>query len=182
MSIKTDDLNGFIDVVEDILFDEDFIKLRDEKHHGRNNRYNHSLRVALNTYKRTKNSNLDCVSATRGALLHDFFLTKDVGYTMREELTTHPGVALNNAINKFDINDIEKDIIKTHMFPLTMGIPKSREAKLVSLIDKKIAFREIIKHVILKIKLKEINVEDIDFDKSKLKEKEILNIINSKAV
>jgi len=182
MSIKTTDYKNFLIITSDILFDEDFLKLKKEHHHGKTNRYDHSIRVALSVYKISKDKNMDYVSATRGALLHDFFLKEELGKQKFNNLTIHPEIAVKNAIRKFNINPHEQEIIRTHMYPITNEMPKTMEALLVSLVDKKVSIREGCKYNILKRKLRIIDVEDIDFDKYRLKEKEILNIINSKAV
>jgi len=43
----------------------------------------------------------------------------------------HPRVALENAIEHFDLNDTEKDIIEKHMWPLTIRLPKTKESLVV---------------------------------------------------
>ena len=56
----------------------------------------------------------------------------------REEYTdfTHPMTALRNADRDFDLTDTERDIIKKHMFPLTVIPPTCREGWIVCLADK----------------------------------------------
>ena len=44
---------------------------------------------------------------------------------------------LINAEQEFDLNETERDIIRSHMWPLTLfHMPKSKEAALVCLADK----------------------------------------------
>jgi uncharacterized protein len=43
------------------------------------------------------------------------------------------------------LNDIEKDIIEKHMWPLTLKLPKYKEAFIVSFVDKYCAFMESIR-------------------------------------
>ena len=50
----------YFKIVEDILSNNEFKKLKKEKHHG-TNRYIHSLRVSLGVYKRT-NENMEKTS------------------------------------------------------------------------------------------------------------------------
>ena len=52
----------------------------------------------------------------------------------------HPLIALDNARKYFELNQKEENIIKGHMFPF--GMPKSREAWIVSYVDKYIAVFE----------------------------------------
>ena len=55
----------------------------------------------------------------------------------------HPGAALKNAEQDFDLSDRERDIIKKHMFPLTLTPPAFKESFLVSLVDKGCSVYEI---------------------------------------
>lgn len=79
-------------------------------------------------------------------MLHDFYLyqawgNKEIG--MRAHWFGHPGTALRNAEKKFKLTELEKNIIASHMWPLTfLHFPRSREAVLVSLADKICAFGE----------------------------------------
>ena len=82
----------------------------------------------------------------RGALLHDYFL-----YDWHNQLTPHhlhgffhPGVALRNASMDVELTPIEHDIIKKHMFPLTLVPPKYLESWIVCWIDKKCSARETL--------------------------------------
>jgi len=49
----------------------------------------------------------------------------------------HPIIAFENASQYFDLNEKEENIIKAHMFPF--GLPRSKEAWIVSFVDKYIA-------------------------------------------
>ena len=121
-------------IVEDILENETFQKLKEIKHHGIT-RYNHLLRVAYHTYKVTKKMRLKYVEATRGALLHDFFFYETEEESTYKALRTHSDYALKNACKHFCLTELEKDIIKTHMFPITKTIPHYKESYIVDLID-----------------------------------------------
>ena len=182
MNLQYNDLYNFLGIVGDIVSHPVFLKLRFEKHHG-SNRYDHSLRVAIKTYKYAIKHNMDVVEVTRASLLHDFFFNKDFGSNEQLfKLRTHPMMSVVNSKMYFNINEAQEDIIRTHMYPITNEMPKTKEALLVSAIDKKVSIKEGCKYNILRMNLQIINIEDIDLDKYKLKEKEILNIINAKAV
>ena len=56
----------------------------------------------------------------------------------------HPGVALRNASMDVELTPIEHDIIKKHMFPLTLVPPKYLESWIVCWIDKKCSTRETL--------------------------------------
>lgn len=80
----------------------------------------------------------------RGALLHDYFLydwhIKDDSHKLHG--FTHPTCALNNAERDFGLCKIERDIIKKHMFPLTITPPKYLESIIVCIADKICALLE----------------------------------------
>ena len=59
--------------------------------------------------------------------------------------STHPSVARNNADRDFELNDVERDIIAKHMFPLTPFLPMYRESFIVSIADKWCALAETFK-------------------------------------
>jgi uncharacterized protein len=81
---------------------------------------------------------VDRRSMIRGALLHDFFLYDWHKKNGRKGLHgfTHPRTALENAQRQFVLNDLEKNIILRHMWPLTPIPPKYRESFIVSFSDK----------------------------------------------
>ena len=56
---------------------------------------------------------------------------------------THPAKACENAVTYFDVNEDVQEVIRRHMWPLTLrSFPKSREAILVCMADKLCAIRE----------------------------------------
>jgi len=56
-----------------------------------------------------------------------------------------PALPWKIAIEHFDLNDTEKDIIEKHMWPLTIRLPKTKESLVVSLVDKYCSLLEIAK-------------------------------------
>ena len=119
-------------------------ELKSMVHHG-TNRLDHINRVAKMSFAISKKLNLDYVSCTRGALLHDFFTSSDLtraGKKMKTFLNEHPKIALDNSNKYFELNDIEKDVILTHMFPIVKGKPKYKESKVVCISDKIISIYE----------------------------------------
>lgn len=126
--------NEFNNIIKDIINSQEFDRLKDISHHGIS-RYNHSMRVAYYTYLITKLLHLNYVKATRGALLHDFFTDEVKEFNSVFKLRRHPNCAVENAKKYFNISDIEEDIIKTHMFPITFTPPKYLESWVVDIID-----------------------------------------------
>ena len=132
----------YLDLVKNIINDARFLKLKSCEHHGIS-RYDHSLKVSYYAYKYAKKHGLDYKEVAVGGLLHDFFLDENYGLKQKFISTfTHPSKCLNNASDIFDINNKEKDIIKCHMFPLNLKVPRYKESWIVSLYDKKVAIGE----------------------------------------
>ena len=127
-------MNEFELIIDDINKNKEFLKLKSIKHHGIT-RYDHSYRVSYYTYLVTKKLKLNYKSATRAALLHDFFTSEVESVGSVKRLRMHPNIAVKNAKKYFEINNLEEDIIKKHMFPVTIIPPKYIESWIVDLID-----------------------------------------------
>ena len=120
-------------------------KLSKENHHG-TSRIDHINRVARMSYDVSKFLKLDYVSATRGALMHDFFLNDELDNLNAKRFKTHPEKAYENSSKYFDVNEKEKDIILSHMFPITHSMPKYKESHIVSISDKVVSVYEFARY------------------------------------
>lgn len=125
-------------ILSDLLEHPLVSKMHDYSQHLNTSRYQHSLNVAYYSYKFAKKWNLDVESTTRAAFLHDLFL-----YEWRTEqpvagnhIDVHPQQALLNAKTITEVNPLMQDIIQSHMWPLGKFKPQSKEAWLVSTVDK----------------------------------------------
>lgn len=127
----------YISLVNDILENKAFNMIKKSEHHGVS-RYDHSLKVSYVSYKLTKLLGLDYVTAARGGLLHDFFVT-DNERSLKDRLIstfTHPLTAAENAKKEFNISIKETNIIESHMFIRNFNrLPKYMESWLVILAD-----------------------------------------------
>ena len=122
--------------------------------HGKTTVFDHCVSVAkfsllMAYYLEEKfNIKVDRDSLVRGALLHDYFLydwhDKEVP-GRRIHGFTHPRKAMENAVRDFEMNTTERDIIRKHMFPLTLIPPKHRESFIVCIADKWCALFETFK-------------------------------------
>lgn len=137
---------SFDNIAHDIITTNKFNELKNEKHHGLT-RYKHVMRVSKYTYKISKKLKMDYVSATRAALLHDYFTKNDFEENSKssKELVNHPNVASINAQKEFKLNDLEINAIESHMFPLSKTLPKYKESWLLTLVDKSVATYEMTK-------------------------------------
>lgn len=116
------------------------------RQHGSYTRLDHCFNVSYLSYALCLRLGLDYRAAARGGLLHDFFLY-DWHTTKHEEgqhAFLHPHIALANAERHFELTPKERDIIVKHMWPLTISLPKSPEAFLVSCVDKYCAAEEAL--------------------------------------
>lgn len=73
-------------------------------------------------------------------MLHDLFLydwhthARETGEYLHG--LKHPGRAVENAQEYFGLNDLEKDMILKHMWPLTLIPPKYPESFVICMVDK----------------------------------------------
>lgn len=132
----------FADIAKDVITKDKFQSLRYDPHHGIT-RYEHVLRVARITYKLSKLFKEDYVSATRGALLHDYFNDNEYHETSGiKKGSLHPMIALNNAKREYELNSIEENVIASHMYPMGKIKPNCKESWLVTSVDKGVAIYE----------------------------------------
>ena len=77
-------------------------------------------------------------------LLHDLFLydCENPETRPKDHIVNHPKIALENAQKLFILNEIEKDIIQKHMWPITLSRPMFWETFIVTLVDKYCAIKE----------------------------------------
>ncbi len=137
---------------EMIFYGSDILKskgMRKEKRfiqHGRISCYEHSVNVAEMslTLARRMPFSVNRRALVRGALLHDYFLYDWHRDSQGLHGFFHAGIALKNARADFKLCDTEKNIIKTHMFPLNITPPKYRESWIVCIADKICAIKETI--------------------------------------
>lgn len=119
----------------------DALRMRQYIQHGCVTTYEHCMRVAAISFWLNRRLNLGCdeVSLVRGAFLHDFYL-----YDWHEPHPeaglhgfSHPAIALANAEQRYTLNDRERNVIRSHMWPLTLLTPpRCREAAVVCVADK----------------------------------------------
>ena len=132
----------FYFAISDILSSKVVMSSDAIMHHSKTSCYRHMFNVAYYSFKMCKFLKLDYVSAARGAMLHDLYLYtwhKERGVIMellKRHPWIHPKIALQNAIQNFELNDIEKDIIEKHMWPVTIKLPKYAETFIVGIADK----------------------------------------------
>ena len=142
-------ISEFKSIIKDITSNPNIIALKERIQHANNSRFYHCLCVSYYTYYICKKLGLDYVSAARGAMLHDFYYydwrDKHVEGQKKFHAFRHPRIALNTALDIFELNNIEQDIIIKHMWPLTIKFPSYKESYIVTLVDKYCATHEFFK-------------------------------------
>ena len=83
----------------------------------------------------------------RGALFHDYFFydAQDGDPAHKGHWSRHPEIAWRNAKEELDLTRREEDIIRSHMFPLTLKPPRYREGVVVMMVDKGCSVYEFFK-------------------------------------
>ena len=136
-------MDEFNYIIKDLLENDKVNEMKIYMQHCNTSCFEHSYNVSYICYKICKKFNFDYVSASRGAMLHDFFL-----YDWRKNKKfnfhayKHGKIAYNNAIKEFKLNEIEKNMILRHMWPVTLKMPKTKDGFLLTLADKYCAIIE----------------------------------------
>lgn len=144
-------------LIKELLENETVKEMNQYFQHFDTTCYEHCYRASYYCYKVSKKLSLDYKSAARGAMLHDLFL-----YDWRKRLNgrkglhafTHGKTSCQNACKLFNLNDIEKDMIKRHMFPVTIIPPKTKEGFLLTLVDKYCTLIEFSEYICSKFNKK----------------------------
>ena len=135
----------FINIISDMIENNTVKQMNDFKQHYETTCFEHCLVASYYCYVLCKKFNLDYISCSRAAMVHDLFL-----YDWRKRQNgrkglhafTHPQTAYDNASKLFDLNEKEKDIIVKHMWPVTLALPKYKESYILTLVDKYCALNE----------------------------------------
>lgn len=139
----------------DILKAPGFVESKKYIQHGNISVHKHSLHVASVALMLSKNLPFKSKERdiVRGALLHDYFQydwhdkpvnIKSILKFYRMHGFTHPATALKNAKRDFNLTKREKEIIRKHMWPLTINPPRCREAWIVTIADKYCSLKETL--------------------------------------
>ena len=127
---------------------KEYQRTKELRQHGSVTVFEHSVYVAATSLKLSQKLHLkiDEESMIKCALLHDYFL-----YDWHDENHPkfhgfrHAAIAAENANRDFGLTEKEYKAIRSHMFPLNLRLPTSREALLLTIADKYCAASETIK-------------------------------------
>lgn len=138
----------YYSVIADLLNLPEIQKLKNYQHHITTTRFQHCLNVSYYHYKICRFFKLDANSGARAGLLHDLYFYDTKHYIRQKPAVKHckyhPQTALHNAEKIIKLNDLERDMIYNHMWPLTPEKPKYAETYLITFVDKYCAMIEFI--------------------------------------
>ena len=156
---KLQNREEFNNIIIDIIENDVVKKMKNYRQHCDVSCFDHCYHTSYCCYNICKKLKLDYVSAARAAMLHDLFLYDWRVKSNREGLHafTHPKTAYNNANDLFNLNDKEKNMILSHMWPLTLTMPpKSLESFILTIVDKYSATKESFDYFIETMKKNEL--------------------------
>ena len=136
----------FMSIAAPLLEDPMVAGLAQYPHHRGKTRLDHVKEVAELSFRWGKRLSLDCRAIVRGALLHDLFFYDWLHEGPRLHGFRHHNIALRNARRLTELTDKEADIIKKHMWPLTLIPPRYPESLVVCLVDTFCSVRDYVRN------------------------------------
>ncbi|MEG0769848.1 MAG: HD domain-containing protein [Ruthenibacterium sp.] len=154
-NIALPDDREYLLLVKDIIHHPSFALMQQFIQHGTTSCLEHCINVSYLSYLYCKRIGLNTRSVARAGLLHDLFLY-DWHYRHRvkgERLHgfEHPRKALKNAEEMLSLNEMEKNIILRHMWPLTLTPPRYKEAYIVVWFDKYCSLMETLHRPVMRL-------------------------------
>lgn len=141
MKLSEEELQEIEELLQGIHLTKEADQMKGYVQHGSISTYDHVIGVTRLSFYLNRRLRLgaDDAQLARGAFLHDFYLYDwhENAYFGRLHGYHHPAVALENAMRRYALTETEKNIIESHMWPLTLfSVPKCRAAAIVCLADK----------------------------------------------
>jgi len=145
--------------IQPLMENEQVQALENYTHHNCYSRLSHCLDVAYYSFFITKLLRWDSCSTARGALLHDLYHydRQESQDRSKGHMRNHPKTALENARKVCDLNKVEENIIRRHMWLVTLTPPRYKEGFVVTFVDKFCALREVL--ISLRNKSRELPLE-----------------------
>lgn len=134
----------FLTFVSPLLSTREVQRLDAYVQHLHYTRLTHSLDVAYLSFCIAKILHCDSRSCARGALLHDLHYRGDEERNSLAHMRSHPETALLNARAICVLNPVEEDIIRKHMWLISLSPPRYKESYIVTFVDKICALREVL--------------------------------------
>lgn len=140
---------AYWDCVSDIIDCDKIKQLDNWTQHNNTSRLQHSINVSYYSFLMCYKMGWDYRSAARAGLFHDlYFYDWRVKKSIRtNHASWHPRIALDNARKISQLNPIEEDCIKKHMWPCTLVPPRYKESYALTLADKICATLEFFESI-----------------------------------
>ena len=130
----------FFQITKEIIYTENFLKLKQFRHHGNISTYTHVIKVAYLSFSFAVKHQfkIEKKELIRAALFHDlyFYDWHDKHNGVHLHGLFHPAKAVKNATRLYQISKREKKHMAHHMFPLTLIPPTTKEGWLICIFDK----------------------------------------------
>ena len=157
----------FANIIKEITNNEKVNEMKRYKQHYDVSTYEHCIHVSYMCYVICKKLRLDYISAARAGMLHDLFLSDWHGKQHKYKLDyientkkpeflkrylrlhafSHPKIALKNATDAFELNELEQEMILKHMWPVTFfKFPKYKESYVITITDKLSALKSFYEY------------------------------------
>lgn len=165
--LKEEEFNEWYSYVEEILLNKEFQKRKLFYHHSHITVWEHSINVSFSCYLVARKFKLDKKVSAIAGLLHDFYpyawiydeklaeidngiYVSKIGKKnkfFKQHGFTHAEEATQNYLKYFYYLQNVKitNSIKRHMFPLNIVPPKYKEGYVLTLVDKYISIKDIIR-------------------------------------
>ncbi len=137
----------FQKLITELAEDGRTLRMKRYIQHSNKTTYDHCMDVARHSFFFAKKLHLrvDEAALVRGAFLHDYYLYDWHDHGDHLHGYHHPDIAVANACRDFQLSAKEADIIRSHMWPLTLTkVPTSKEAAVVCFVDKVCSLRETL--------------------------------------
>ena len=135
----------YMDCVSDIIDSDKINKLDNWEQHNHTSRLQHSINVSYYSFIVCLKMGWDYRSAARAGLLHDlyFYDWRVKKFLRSNHAAWHPRIAVDNAKKVCEINAIEENSIRRHMWPCTLLPPRYKEGYVLTFADKICAVFEV---------------------------------------
>ena len=130
---------------KDILSSIEFQRIVGQRHHIFSTVGYHSVHVAQKMLFLSRLFRMNERDAVRGSLWHDVGIYDRASFKGTSGTTSeHPIRSLKAAESSGTLDDTQSDMIAHHMWPVTHGLPKTREGFMITLADKWCAITEFL--------------------------------------
>lgn len=126
----------FANIIKEITNNEKVNEMKRYKQHYDVSTYEHCIHVSYMCYVICKKLRLDYIENTK----KPEFLKR----YLRLHAFSHPKIALKNAKDEFELNELEQEMILKHMWPVTIALPRHIETYIITIADKLCAINESV--------------------------------------